>query len=378
MAARARVTPDRGVGTAELIAALSTALDTAEGYEQGHAIETCFISLRLAEVLQLPGSDRQDLFYAALLKDAGSAWNAAGMAQTLGTSDIEQKRDLALLDPRRPFAMTGFTLRHVRAGRGLERVRRLPGLMVSAAAWRKALVEDRAERGAELAHRLGLPNAVSEGIHALHERWDGRGEPLGLHGPAIPLAGRIMAVAEGAALYVRRGGPRAADRMLRRRRKRWYDPEIVDLLLGMARLGLWRELRAPDLLARTVALEPEGTARLSGAAEIDRIALAFAEVVDAKSPYTDGHSVRVGDLSALMALHMGLADSAVTDVRRGGLLHDLGKLGVPNTILDKRGPITPQERALVVRHPQRGFEVLSRVPILSTAAEIALCHHERV
>ena len=378
VAARAIVTPDGAVRTAELLAALSTALDMAEGHEPGHAIKTCYLALRVADVLQLPDVDREDLLYAALLKDAGSPWTAAGMAQALRTSDIEQKRDLASLDPRRPLAMTRFTLAHLGRAPALEMVGRLPGLLVSAAGRRQADAEVRAERGAELAHKLGFPVPVSEAIHALRERWDGRGEPLGVQGPEIPLAARILAVAEGAALYVHRRGPRAAERMLRQRRRRWYDPELVDLVLGMGKLGLWRELLAPDLPARAVALEPERTARLSDAAEIDGTALAFAEVVDAKSAYTEGHSVRVGSLSALMAAHMGLADSAVADVRRAGLLHDLGKLAVPNTILDKPGPLTPGERAVVVRHPHRSYEVLSRVPILSVPAEIALCHHERL
>jgi HD-GYP domain-containing protein (c-di-GMP phosphodiesterase class II) len=377
-AARAIVAPDRGVRTAELLAALSTALDIAEGHEPGHAIRTCFVALRVADVLQLPDADRQDLFYAALLKDAGSSWTAAAMAQVLGTSDIEQKRDLAQRDPHAALAMTRFTLRHLGRLSTLDTARRLPGLLVSGAARRREFVEERAERGAELAHRLGLAMPVSEAIHAMRERWDGRGEPLGIRGPEIPLAARILAVAEAAALYAHRRGARAAERTLRRRRKRWYDPDLVDLLLGMVKLGLWRELAAPDLIARTVALEPGRTARLSDAADIDRIALAFAEVVDAKSPFTHGHSVRVGDLSGLVATRMALPAAAVTDIRRAGLLHDLGKLGVPNTVLDKRGPLTPDERAAVVRHPQRSFEVLSRVPIFSGVAEIALCHHERL
>jgi HD-GYP domain-containing protein (c-di-GMP phosphodiesterase class II) len=240
------------------------------------------------------------------------------------------------------------------------------------------LIEARAERGADIAHRLGLSIAVSEAVHAIDERWDGRGEPMGNRGHEIPLAARILAVAQGAAVFAERIGPRAAEKAMRARRKGAYDPDLVDLLIGMGRLGLWRELLASNVDTRALGLEPDRMVRISRSNDVDRIAAVFADVIDAKSPYTTRHSLHVGNLAGLVALHMGIEEPALTDIRRAGLLHDIGILAIPNTILDKTEPLSHAERVIVARHPQQALELLSRVPLFSSVAKLAACHHERL
>jgi HD-GYP domain-containing protein (c-di-GMP phosphodiesterase class II) len=341
-------------------------------------MRTCYVAMRLADALHLTDAERHDVFYAALLKDIGSSSNAAATARLLGTNDIDHKRDLALIDPRNPLAFARFTVDHLPHDRALENLKRLTRVLAGARSTHHALLEARAERGADLVHRLGLPMAVSEAIHALHERWDGRGDPLHSRGHEIPIAARIVAVAEGAALFAERSGPRAAERALRARRKTFYDPDLVDLLLGMGRLGLWREILASNLESRALALEPDRLVRVSRSTDIDRAASVFADVVDAKSPYTARHSLRVGNLSSLAALHLGIEEPGLSDIRRAGLLHDIGNLAVPNTILDKNASLTPDERGVVARHPQRALEILSRVPLFGNVAKIAACHHERL
>ena len=86
-----------------------------------------------------------------------------------------------------------------------------------------------------------------------------------------------------------------------------------------------------------MALEPGSQIRTSDDADVDRIAQAFADIVDAKSPFTGTHSSRVADVAEGLAARLGLPAPEVVNVRRAGLLHDLGKLGVPNTVLDKPG-----------------------------------------
>jgi putative nucleotidyltransferase with HDIG domain len=375
-AAEAVVAPERGVRTAEMFAALSRALDMAEGREPRHALRTCYVAMRLADALQLPDKDRRDLFYAALLKDVGGTANAAAAARLLGTSDIEQKRDLALIDTSNVLSHARFFVDHLPAAPIGDNVRRFGRSVLNRHADYHALVESRAERGAEIAHRLRLPLAVSEAIHAVDERWDGHGEPIGNRGHEIPLAGRILALAQGAAVFAERDGPRAAETAIRARRKHWYDPELVDLLLSMGRLGLWQDLLGSNVDTRALGLEPHH--RISRANDVDLIAAVFADVIDAKSPYTTRHSLHVGNLAGLVALHIGIEEPVLTDIRRAGLLHDIGMLAVPNTIVDKSEPLTREERLIVARHPSQALEILSRVPLFSSVAKLAACHHERL
>jgi putative nucleotidyltransferase with HDIG domain len=376
MAAHHLVTPERSARTGEILAGLSAALDLVEGHQPGHALRTCFLAMRLADSLQLPHRSRSDVFYVALLKDAGSATNASAMAALLGTSDIEQKRQLFLADADRPLAGVRFAAQQTPQAASLGRLRRVAGIALGSRRGRRSFAALRADGGAGVARELAFSDSVCEAIHDLRERWDGHGEPSRLTGGEMPKAARIVAVAEAAAALEGRDGEKVAEKVLRARRGQWYDPELVDLFLGMARLGLWQELRAPDLLGRTLTLESEHRVRMSNATDVDWICFIFAQIVDGKSPMTTRHSVRVGNLASLMALQLGLEDPLLTDVRRAALLHDLGKLGVPNTILDRHGPLDAGERAILGLHAAAGAEVLAGVELLGVPARLVAHHHD--
>ncbi len=131
--------------------------------------------------------------------------------------------------------------------------------------------------------------------------------------------------------------------------------------------------KARALLAR-VALARAGADQQ----QLDTIAEAFAAVIDAKSPYTHEHSQRVSGLAVSIGKRLGVKGHALVRLRRAALLHDIGKLGVPNRILDKRGSLTPAEWKVIHRHPQFTFEILDRVPLFREFAYDASCHHERL
>jgi HD-GYP domain-containing protein (c-di-GMP phosphodiesterase class II) len=111
---------------------------------------------------------------------------------------------------------------------------------------------------------------------------------------------------------------------------------------------------------------------------LDRIAEAFAAVIDAKSPYTHEHSRRVSTLAVSIGSRLGIRGAALVRLRRAALLHDIGKLGVPNRILDKPDRLTRSEWKVVRRHPQFTYDILDRVPIFREFAFDASCHHERL
>ena len=108
------------------------------------------------------------------------------------------------------------------------------------------------------------------------------------------------------------------------------------------------------------------------------MAEAFATVVDAKSPYTGRHSEGVARIALGLAHLLGLDERTRRDIYRAGLLHDIGKLGVSNRILDKRGPLDADEWREVRRHPLTSLQILRRVGALRNVARISGLHHERL
>lgn len=253
--------PHRHVRTTELLARLSTGLDAATGSPEGHAVRTAYVSLRLAAMLDLSERSRQDLLYAALLKDLGAPAEASTLAELVGD---EQTMAAPGLPARHSLpALTRYLLDRTRHLARAERGLRLLRFFVAHRGWTRRLAEARYRRAAELIDRLGLPQGTRRAVEATGERWDGRGGPDRLAGESIPLLARIVTVAAAADELVMRAGPRSAERLLRLRRGHSLDPELTSLTLEMGRLGLWRELTMSDQLERLLELEPRPLVRFS-------------------------------------------------------------------------------------------------------------------
>ena len=103
----------------------------------------------------------------------------------------------------------------------------------------------------------------------------------------------------------------------------------------------------------------------------------LARTIDAKSPWTAGHSERVSQMSVSIARVMGLGDAELEQLYRGGLLHDIGKIGVPITIIDKKGRLTDEEMAVMRSHVTIGAKILEPLTALEDVIPIVLYHHER-
>jgi len=111
---------------------------------------------------------------------------------------------------------------------------------------------------------------------------------------------------------------------------------------------------------------------------LDDIAAAFGQIVDAKSPYTSGHSSRVALYTDLIAERLGIAEGRRRWLRRAALLHDLGKLGVSNSILDKPGQLDGDEWGAMRHHAALTAAILSRIEVFDELAQVAAAHHERL
>ncbi|MFJ3666299.1 HD-GYP domain-containing protein [Streptomyces sp. NPDC090106] len=105
---------------------------------------------------------------------------------------------------------------------------------------------------------------------------------------------------------------------------------------------------------------------------------ALVQAVDIKDGYTRGHSERVGQASLMIARELGMDESRVEVLRFAGILHDVGKLGVPTRLLRKDGPLTPEERRVIELHPEYGHEMVRGISFLGEARAAVLHHHERL
>jgi len=309
------------------------------------------------------------------------------MCQIVGGDDRIVKAAAKLEDWTRPHSYQLSTVKllweQVLPGASiLEKAARLLKMGVTQHANNRELIELRCDRGAQIDRKLGLGNRVAIGVRHLDEHWDGSGYPGGLKGEEIPIISRLMCIAQHLDAFCMDRGPQVAMDTLLERAGRWFDPELVKatILLDRSRM-LWRECLPGDPVEETrraiLSLHPKEQAFLS-ASGIDTICEAFADVVDAKSPFTFRHSLGVQDASVAIGNTLGLSDRRIQVLRRAALLHDVGKLSIPNTILDKPTKLTDFEFTLIKTHPGLSIQILNRVQAFREIAVLAGEHHERL
>ena len=103
----------------------------------------------------------------------------------------------------------------------------------------------------------------------------------------------------------------------------------------------------------------------------------WSAAMDYRDQETEGHSKRVTSLTLSLSARLGVSEEEMTAIRRGSLLHDIGKIGIPDSILKKQGPLDEKEWALMKEHPRIAYELLSKIPYLQKSLDIPLCHHEK-
>ena len=188
--------------TSEILSALSCALDITEGQPPGHAVRTCLIGMRLAELVGVPVEDRGSLFYALLLKDLGCSSNAARLCALFGADDRALKREHKLTDWSRPTRSIRYALRNAVPGASpMGRALRLASMLMHERGSGREMTRTRCDRGADIAAMLGFTGATREAIRTLDEHWDGNGMPDGLSGAGIPLLGRIVGLAQTVEIF---------------------------------------------------------------------------------------------------------------------------------------------------------------------------------
>jgi HD-GYP domain-containing protein (c-di-GMP phosphodiesterase class II) len=364
---------------AELLSALSHALDMTEGQPQGHCVRCCWIGLLMAEELKLDENQTWELYYTILLKDLGCSSNAARICQLYLVDDLSFKRDFKQIDGSLPQALR-FVLSHTGLKAGLaERFRAIINIFQNGGEISKELIETRCQRGADIARRMRFSEAVADGIASLDEHWDGIGKPNGIAGADIPLYSRVALLAQVVDVFHMAEGEDAARKEIENRSGTWFDPDLAAAFSRVAvRPSFWDSLKSNDLAEDVFALVPDNHSFVVDEDYLDDIAHGFAEVVDAKSSFTRGHSDRVALYADLIGEELGLTAQHRRWLRRAALLHDIGKLGVSNSILDKPGKLDEEEWVQMRGHAMATEVILSRIAAFKDLAPIAAAHHERL
>jgi PAS domain S-box-containing protein len=145
----------------------------------------------------------------------------------------------------------------------------------------------------------------------------------------------------------------------------WLD--FLDALAGQAGLAIDNATLFNDLQKSNVDLVLAYDATIEG----------WSRALDLRDKETEGHTQRVTETTLRLGRAMGMSDAELVHVRRGALLHDIGKMGIPDGILLKPGPLTAEEWAIMRRHPVYAYELLAPIPFLRPALDIPYCHHEK-
>jgi HD-GYP domain-containing protein (c-di-GMP phosphodiesterase class II) len=367
------------VTLSELLGALSHALDLTEGQPAGHCVRCSHIGVEIGKDIGLGENEITELYYVLLLKDLGCSSNAARICELYLTDDLTFKQDFKLIDGSLPQALR-FVLSHTGLKAGLaERFRAIVNIFQNGGEIARELIETRCHRGADIARKMRFSEPVAEGIKNLDEHWDGGGKPLGLSGTAIPIYSRIALLAQVIDVFHVSNGSEAALREAKNRSGTWFDPDLVAAFERIAaRPAFWDMLRADDEHESILHQAPEQASVPIDEDYLDDIAAAFAQVVDSKSPYTSGHSDRVTLFTDMIAEELAFSAAQRRKLKRAALLHDIGKLGVSNAILDKPGKLDDAEWDIMRMHSAHSEAILSRIGAFSALAPIAGAHHERL
>jgi HD-GYP domain-containing protein (c-di-GMP phosphodiesterase class II) len=365
-----------GVRLAEVLGAMSLAVDLGLGQPMGHVARSCLLAQRLGTLAGLAESE-SDLYHVALMGWVGCIADSYDAAARFG-DDIDYRAGVYDLDMR-PLPFLGYLLRRVAPGESApRRVGRAAALVATGAKSVQESLRAHCQVTEQVARRFGLPDPVCAALRQVFARWDGKGLPAKLAGTDISATIRAWHVADVAEVHHARSGVDAAVRVVRDRRGTQFDPTLADLFCAHAeQLLTGLPEGVDDTWSDLLAADP-ATARPMSEGKLDDALQALADWADLKSPYFTGHSRAVADLAEQGAQVCGLTPDDIRLVRRAGLVHDIGRIGVPNTIWDKTTALSSVEMERIRLHSYYTERMLTQPAELHAIGQVAASAHERL
>ncbi len=365
----------RPLRLAEAVGVLSLATDLAMGQPLEHGLRTAMLALRTAQAMGLPEDDQVTVFYTGVLHFAGCTAESEIDARFFGDELAARPRMMAAaFGSRLELVSTATRVAHPGSAplaRAAVMARSAFGGVAEFRKWAASHCDVARLLGA----RMGFSEQIQLALRHLYERWDGKGMPGDLRGGQIPLAVRLMQVAQDADMAWQHGGTALANRILAERAGSGLDPEAVAACLALGD-HVYEGLDAPSIWADAMLAEP-GPQPVVGEERLDACLSAVADFADLKSMWTIGHSRGVAQLAEESAIVAGLAAADVLLLHRAALVHDIGRVTVPVNVWAKPGPLTRGEREQVRLHAYHSERVLDAAAGLRPLARLAGSHGER-
>jgi HD-GYP domain-containing protein (c-di-GMP phosphodiesterase class II) len=359
----------------EFVATLALAQDNAFGQPLESQLRSCLLASWICEAAGFDKATCDNVYWVALLRYVGCTGHAHEVATVFG-DEIAIRAQTLVHDAANPAEVMHDVVAFATAGRSKEEADQIVQMIQQTAhEWAVHNFKSGCEVADMLAQRLDFDPPVRDALRFTFERWNGKGFPAHASGEQIPLPMRVVHLSQDMEAIGRLFSPAKAIEAARDRRDRTYDPALADVFIAHG-AGWFDRLGKLEPWDAVLDLEPKPRRVLTGKA-LDNALTVAADFIDLKSPYMAGHSRRCADLSAEAAHVLGLADDAVTAVRRAALVHDFGTTAVSNSILDKRGTLTRAEFDRVELHPMLTEQMLRRSPALAMLNPAAAAHHEK-
>jgi HD-GYP domain-containing protein (c-di-GMP phosphodiesterase class II) len=359
---------------ADVLGTLSLSTDLAAGVPMETSLRTCSVAAHIARCLGLDEAAVADAYYTALLRHLGCTSFAHEAASSAAGDDHDFLRTFEAFDPIDRLAIAKRTVSTLARGKGAGARVVAIGRTLFHPSLAPALAEAQCAQASTLASDLGMTARTARALEQIFERYDGAGAPRGLAGEDVELAARILHVATLAEIQHRHAGREHALEVVRSRSGTQLDPRIVAVFVEEAE-ALWPLLSASAWEAFLDA-EP-GLPRAVDAAERDTLALTFARYADLKVLSRLGHSPAVAELACKAGLDDALSASEIETLRLAALLHDIGIVGVPNGVWEKKQPLSAVDWERIRRHSYDTERILRRLPSFADVATVAGAHHER-
>jgi HD-GYP domain-containing protein (c-di-GMP phosphodiesterase class II) len=360
---------------AEAAGVLALATDLAMGQPLEHGLRTAVLAVRLAAAMGLTDDDQATVFYTGLLHFAGCTAESEIDAGFFGDELAARPQMMAaFLGSRRGLIMTAMRVAHSDStllDRASAMARSAAGGVAEFRKWARTHCDVAQLLGA----RMGLTAEVQYALGHLYERWDGKGMPGDLRGDQLPLAVRVMHVAQDADMAWQHGGPLLAGQVVSARAGSGLDPFMAtafvalgdEIFAGLDQSTVWTEMMAAEPGPQPTVSEDRLDACLS----------AVADFADLKSMWTVGHSRGVAAIAAQAGNAAGLPPPDVQTLHRAALVHDIGRVAVPARVWAKAGPLSRHELEQVRLHAYHTERVLDAADGLRPLARLAGSHGER-
>lgn len=315
----------------DIFNSLSTALDFTYSGLSGHHKRVAYMAVRLAQRMGLPGNTITRLYMSSIIHD-------------IGAISMREKELLGRLELEDPYTHS--------------------------------------ELGFRLVKGIGFLEPVGQIIRHHHYAWNGK-NPEGIRGNEIPLESRIISCVDRLDVLISPGSCilQQSDEVLRRLKDlsgEILDPEIFGELSGIAESEcFWLDLDPKFLPGLLCGQLEDQDIYVDGGMILD-ISLLFSEVIDHKSPFTRNHSRLVAASAGQMARLSGFSGPDTEKMVVAGLLHDLGKLSVPEELLEKPGRLSPEEFKVIKRHAYYTHRIIDGISGFGEINRWASFHHERL